>query len=313
MQTTTPPPTPAQARHRLGGVIAAALTPFTDTLTLDRPALEAHVAGLIADGCDYVSLFGTSGEGAALESATKIAWLDALFAGGMDPARILPAVMTTDLAAARRMLRFAAEAGCPAALVVPPFYYPASEDGVLEFYQSACGEGDPGIDIVLYHIPALSRFAFSHELIARLGDVLGGRLAGVKDSTGDQAHTLALARAFPDLAIFTGTDTDLLPLLEAGGAGIIGGLPNINARGLATVVRGTGAERDAAYELASRLLRLVEDGGGIAALKALVAERTGNDAWLRMTPPLRPLPAADRVSLAAAARAAGLDLSRQAA
>ena len=213
--------------------------------------------------------------------------------------------MENDPSEARKTIKMAAEHGVHAVLALPPFYYPASDDGIIQFLTQSFGGRDPGIDVILYHIPGLARVGFSHELVFRLRDQFGSRIVGIKDSTGVCAHTLDLVQAFPDLAIFTGTDTDLPPLLDTGGAGIIGGLPNINARGLRQVMDMTGAAREAPSRLASALLQAVEDNGGISALKAIVARRYQDDAWLRMLPPLMPLKSEAQSALLARVEALG--------
>lgn len=304
---TTPTPTLIQDEQttRAGSLIAAALTPFAEDGSIDLARLGAHAATLFADGCDRIVMFGTTGEGASLGCAAKLEALRGLVADGIGPDRLIVGVMETDVHAARRTIRWAADAGAHAVLMLPPYYYPADDDGVFEFFSAACGGRDPGVDVLLYHIPQLSRFAFKPALIRRLGDHLGARLRGIKDSTGDRAHTLGLATAFPDLSVFTGTDTDLPALLGAGGAGIIGGLPNINAQGLRVVIDNTGPAHDTACQVAGRLLRLVEDRGGISALKAIAAQRYSDDGWLRARAPMRPLAATARAALLADAAAAG--------
>lgn len=294
----------------LAGVVAAAVTPVDVAARIDVPRLLRHVDQLLADGCSYVSVFGTSGEGASLSTADKVVAMEALIASGVDPGRLLPAAMTPVLSEARAMVAAAARLGCRAVLLLPPFFYETDQEGVGRFVEAAAG-AEPAIDLVLYHIPALARFGYGGDLVARLSDQLGPRLAGIKDSTGDRTHTLMLARRFPQLSIFTGTDSDLLPLIDAGGAGIIGGLPNINARGLSRMLASSGAEREAAERQAVALLDAVVVYGGPMPLKTVVAERYGDTGFLRAIPPLAPQPEGARADLVRRFRAAGFDFGME--
>ena len=52
----------------------------------------------------------------------------------------------------------------------------------------------------------------------------------MKDSSGDWNNTRLLIERFPELAIFPGAETLLLPALQAGGAGCISASCNVNAR-----------------------------------------------------------------------------------
>ena len=52
--------------NRLRGVFAAVLTPMNDDLSCDTDLLGRHCLRLLDEGCEGVSLFGTTGEGPAL-------------------------------------------------------------------------------------------------------------------------------------------------------------------------------------------------------------------------------------------------------
>ena len=68
---------------RLKGVMAAALTAFNDDLSIDTAATLAHARWLLANGCDGVLLFGTTGEGNSLSAAERMDFMDALAASDL--------------------------------------------------------------------------------------------------------------------------------------------------------------------------------------------------------------------------------------
>jgi 4-hydroxy-tetrahydrodipicolinate synthase len=288
----------------LRGIIAASVTPVLEDFSIDVPRLATHVAWLLAHACDMVSVFGTTGEGTSFPVEMRNEALRGLVAAGLSPQRIIPAVMTSAAVDARSMVAAATALGCRSVLLLPPYYYGADDTGIAAFVAAAMGP-TPMIDMILYHIPAMSRFAFSADLVAALSDAYGSRLAGIKDSTGDTGATIALARRFPKLAVFTGTDTDLVPLLAAGGAGIIGGIPNVNARTLRQMLDAGAADQPACAAQVASLLQAVIAYGGPMPIKTLVAHQHGDPAWLRAAPPLRPQPEADRAALVERFLAAG--------
>jgi 4-hydroxy-tetrahydrodipicolinate synthase len=107
-----------------------------------------------------------------------------------------------------------------------------------------------------------------------------------------------LQRTFPELRIFTGDDRVLAPLLEAGGAGMIGGLPNVVAKDLCEIYRDpTGAATAELRERAAVRIAAVDDLGGIAALKAIKARVLGDPAWTATRPPLQALDATNTAEL----------------
>lgn len=286
----TAPATSASATAAIRGIVAAMLTPIRPDLAIDVERMHQHLDRLLAAGCSFVSPFGSTGEGPSFSTAQKLAVLAELKARGVAMERVIPASMTTSVADATAMILGAHDLGCRAVLVLPPFYYGGAGQDGIELFFAACAAQAGGsfpIDIILYHIPALSKIPYGVELVARLVATHGPRIVGIKDSTGNQDHTLMLARSFPQLAIFTGDDRVLPALLEAGGAGMIGGMPNVVARDLCAFLDDPRGRASASAKVAAALrIQAVDQFGGIAALKGLVAAITGDTVWARPMPPL---------------------------
>jgi 4-hydroxy-tetrahydrodipicolinate synthase len=277
----------------LGGIVAASLTPLTADGTVDIGRMKCHFDWLCAQGCSFVSPFGSTGEGPSFSVAEKNAALVALAKLGAHMHLVIPAAMSAAVDDTVSSIRTALDLGCRAILIVPPYYYgAASQAGISDFF-SACTArfgGNFPLDVVLYHIPSMSRIAFGTELITDLVTRFPGRIVGIKDSTGDRAHTVMLARTFPQLRIFTGDDRVLPDLLAAGGAGMIGGLPNVVAPDLcAFFAAPEGPNAKAIMARAAIRIAAVDDHGGIGALKALKAEAYRDAAWTQHKAPLRPI------------------------
>jgi 4-hydroxy-tetrahydrodipicolinate synthase len=282
-------------RPDLQGIIAAVLTPIDADLDIDTPRLLSHIRSLLNDGCSMVSTFGTTGEGTSFSSREKLAAHQTLIAGGVTPRRILPAIMACALDEGATQLAELAGLGCPYVLVLPPFYYrQAPLAGLIDYFESLYRRaGSPEIGIVLYNIPAMSGITITHDLLRGLIERGVVPLVGVKDSTGDVDSGLAFVRTFPDLAVFTGDDRVLLPLVAAGGAGIIGGLPNLYAADLVAMLQGPeGPEKQRLAEIAAVRIADVDRRGGLIALKNDLAARLGDPTWTRARPPVGSLAAA---------------------
>lgn len=273
----------------LGGIIAAILTPASPDLTIEVSRLIAHARNLLADGCTRVSTFGSTGEGVAFSSAQKRDANRALIAAGVGPHQMLPAIMATSVATAAEELGDLAAMGCRHVLVLPPFYYrTASLAGLVSYFEAVYQlAGRPTVDFVLYNIPAMSGVTISHELVRALQAGCGANISGVKDSTGNVESGLAYVKAFPDLAIFTGDDRVLPHLLRAGGAGMIGGLPNLYAKDLVSLYGATEpSDAQRLATLAAERIVDIDARGGISALKHGLADALDDPEWKRSMPPL---------------------------
>jgi 4-hydroxy-tetrahydrodipicolinate synthase len=209
----------------------------------------------------------------------------------------VPAVMTPTLDDAAEMLTGLAALGARAALILPPFYYNAPEDGVADWFSALIErtESSTTIDLLLYNIPQLSRVRFTASLVQKLIDRHGKRIVGVKDSTGDLDNGLMLVKTFPDLAILTGDDRVLPTLLRNGGAGMIGGMPNIFARDLRALYDNPN-DADLLDKQTQRILA-VDQHGSLVALKGGLAHYCGDEALARPLPPLAALDPAGRAAL----------------
>ena len=276
----------------LRGVVAATTTPVNDSLDIDVQRLAHHIERLFADGCSFVSTFGTTGEGASLSTTQKAAALEKLRAEGIRMAGLIPAIMTPAVDEAAGFIAASHRSGCRGVLVLPPFYYnDPNREGVVAFIDEALRRaGRPKIDVLLYNIPRFTGVSYDVELICRLVEVFGSAIVGVKDSTGDAANSLSLVNHFPDISIFTGDDRVMPGLVAAGGAGIIGGLPNLFAADLRRIYEDpTGQATAHLRENQARRIAAIASRGDLTAVKATLATLYNDPEWTRPLPPLRAL------------------------
>jgi 4-hydroxy-tetrahydrodipicolinate synthase len=275
-------------------VIAAVLTPVDDDLTIDVPRLATHINTVLAEGCSMVSTFGTTGEGASFSGREKLAAHHGLVRAGISPRRLLPVVMSSSLDEGATQLAEIFSIGCAYALMLPPFYYrEVSLTGLVAYFETLYRRaGSPNLGLLLYNIPSMSGITITLDLVGRLRDRGFAPVVGVKDSTGNLASGLAFVRAFPELSIFTGDDRVLSPLVAEGGAGMIGGLPNLYASDLAALFRASEpSEKERLSMLAAVRIADVDARGGLIALKSDLANKLGDPQWNRVRPPLEELSA----------------------
>ncbi|SLN26670.1 dihydrodipicolinate synthase family protein [Roseisalinus antarcticus] len=276
----------------LKGVVCAAVTPVDAAFRIDAARLAHHCDRVLSDGCTFVSVFGTTGEGASFSSAEKAEALSQLIASGIPAARQIPAIMTPVLSEAAEMLAAIEAQDCRAALVLPPFYYADPGDEAIVAFIDAMLERSASdrTDLVLYNIPRFARIAYTPALVEKLLHRFGNRIVGVKDSTGALENGLTLAREFPGLSIFTGDDRVMPQLRLGGGAGMIGGMPNLFAADALRVFNAPAADAtEPLRRAAARRIEVVDGNGGLVVIKAVLARRYQAPGWARAVPPLTAL------------------------
>src|SRR5688572_30065330 len=118
------------------GLSCAITTPMREGGGIDLPRLVKHARHVLAEGCDSVTLFGTTGEGAALGLAARGAMMGALIGAGIDPARqIYAGIAASSLHEAVDQSRLALDAGAKGLLVAPPFYFKGvSDEGLYRWF-----------------------------------------------------------------------------------------------------------------------------------------------------------------------------------
>lgn len=117
-------------------------------------------------------------------------------------------------------------------------------------------------------------------------------MIGVKDSSGELAHGLALRQAFPGLCILSGAEQYVAQIMCAGGSGSMNGLGNISPALMARIIARPQQVDAQDARLVLDLLALLSLRPGtnfVNVYKTMLAEQTGDDTWLNVRAPLCPL------------------------
>ena len=305
-----PAAAPASSRA-FQGIWPALLTPLDADLNIDLGRWCAHARSLIAAGCGGVTPFGTTGEGPSFSVAERRDAVNAFIGSGIPASQILVSTSCAALTDTLALTRHALEIGAHGCLMLPPFYLKGVPDqGVIDAYRYVIDAvADARLSLYLYHIPQVAAVGLSHYVIATLKKLYPQTIVGIKDSSCELAHSLALAEAFmPQLTVYVGNELDLPALGRRGSTGAISGLANFMPRLVHRLVTlpdasGTAADLERTRQLLARL-------GGYAlipALKGIMAGRSGDAGWLRVRPPLVALTAGEMQTLMSAITDLGLN------
>jgi 4-hydroxy-tetrahydrodipicolinate synthase len=244
---------------------------------------------MIADGCEGLAILGTTSEANSLSLDERRRIIDAHVEGGIEADRLLPGVGACAVDDVVTLARHAHEIGASGVLMLPPFYYKkVPDDGIFAFFARVIDKlGAKAPRIMLYHIPPMAAVGFSLELTGRLIEAYPGIVVGMKDSSGDAENTLAVIKAFPEFAVFPGAELYLVRAMKAGARGCISATANVNAAGIATLLKKwQSPEADKLQEEVSAIRKAIEARGNIPGCKAILADRYGDAAWANVRPPL---------------------------
>jgi 4-hydroxy-tetrahydrodipicolinate synthase len=291
-------------------VFAPVLTPFGADLAPDPRRFVRLCRWLLDHGCAGLAPFGTTSEANSLSVGEREALLDALLAEGIPAGRLMPGTGCCALPDSVRLTAHAVRRGCAGVLMLPPFYYKGvSDDGLFRGFAEVIERvGDDRLRVYLYHIPPVAQVGIGPKLVERLRAAYPRSVAGMKDSSGDFANTRTMLDLFArdGFDVFVGSERFLLENLRAGGVGCITATGNVNAPAIDRLYAGwRGPDAERLQEEVNGVRGVVEKLPVIAALKAVVAEETGDPGWGTVRPPLVPLPEERRAPLLADLRARG--------
>jgi 4-hydroxy-tetrahydrodipicolinate synthase len=224
--------------------------------------------------------------------------MDAYKANGLPLHRLMVGTGAAAVSDAVALTRHAAELGFGGALVLPPFYYKGvPDDGLIAYVDTLVNAtGRKPIPIYLYHFPAQSGLPWHVGLVGRLLSMFGGRIVGLKDSSGDMAYARAAAALAPSFKVFPSTEAALPEARTGRFAGCISATANLNAD---LCGRAWKSGDTAALDAAVTIRKLFDGKQLVSGVKATLAHIHGDPAWARVKPPLAPFAAADRATATA--------------
>jgi 4-hydroxy-tetrahydrodipicolinate synthase len=201
-------------------LVAAAL-PLRDDLSIDFDGIGEHVRFLAEGGCHGVVPNGSLGEYQTLTPDERARVVRTAVAAAPAGFNVVPGIAAYGAAEARRWAEQAAEAGCPAVMLLPPNAYRADLASVLGHYREVAKVGLP---IVAYNNPIDTKVDLTPSVLAALHSE--GLIVAVKEFSGDVRRAYEIAELAPGLDVIVGSDDVVLELAVAGAPGWIAGIPN---------------------------------------------------------------------------------------
>jgi len=199
------------------GAMTALVTPFRDG-EVDTRALEALVEAQIAGGINALVPCGSTGEAATLTHEEHLAVVRAVVRAARGRVPVIAGTGSNSTAEAIRLTRGAEEAGADAALLISPYYNKPTQDGIYRHYAAVADA--TGLPLILYNIPGRTGSNITPDTIARLARL--PNIAGVKEASGNLAQVLEIIdESGADFGIYSGDDILTLPIMAAGGHGVI--------------------------------------------------------------------------------------------
>jgi len=221
--------------RKIEGTGVALVTPFTKEEEVDFSALEKLVNHVIDGGVDYLVALGTTGESVTLTKSEKIAVLEKIkeVAGGRVPIVLGHGGNNTKILI--ETLNDYDLTGISAILSVTPAYNKPSQTGLYQHYKKFI-EASP-LPVILYNVPGRTGVNMLPRTTLRLAEEFPEKVIAVKEASGDLSQMMEIINKAPEgFEVISGDDGITLPLIAAGGTGLISVIANAFPHEMSSVV-----------------------------------------------------------------------------
>ena len=205
------------------GAATALITPMTEH-GVDYESLGRLIDWQIAEGIDALVIVGTTGEKSTLKNDEH---LEVVRYAAQRAAHRVPVIAGTgsnDTDHAIMMSREACALGADALLVVTPYYNKATQNGLIKMYTAIADAAEK--PLIIYNVPSRTGVGIEPETYAALAD--HPNIYGIKEANSDIAKIVKTAALVGDrLALYSGNDDQIVPILSMGGLGVISVLSNL--------------------------------------------------------------------------------------
>lgn len=201
------------------GTGVALITPFKSDFSVDVEGLKKVVDFNIENGIDYLVVLGTTAESATLSKDEKQLVIETvvfsnngrlplvLGIGSNNTQEVIDEMKSRDLSA------------FTAILSVSPYYNRPTQEGVYQHF-AAIAKVSP-LPIILYNVPGRTASNMLPETVIRLANDFD-KIVAIKEAAGDIVQAMKLISGCPkDFLVISGDDMITLPMILAGGAGVI--------------------------------------------------------------------------------------------
>lgn len=201
------------------GTGVALVTPFKKDFSVDVDALKAIVNFQIDNGIDYLVVLGTTAESATLSKAEKDLVIKTIVDTNKGRLPLVLGVGSNNTAEVVEELKLRDFKDFVAILSVSPYYNKPTQEGIYQHFK-AIAEVSP-IPVILYNVPGRTSSNMLPSTIIRLANDFKNIVA-VKEAAGDIVQAMKLIQDKPkDFLVISGDDMITLPMILAGGSGVI--------------------------------------------------------------------------------------------
>ncbi|MDX9986823.1 MAG: 4-hydroxy-tetrahydrodipicolinate synthase, partial [Dehalococcoidales bacterium] len=202
----------------MGRLITAMITPMKEDGSVDYEQAKVLANKLVDSGSDGVVVVGTTGESPTLVRPEELRLFAEVKDAIGDRASVIAGTGSNATAEAIEATIQAEDIGVDACLLVVPYYNKPSQEGLYQHFKAIASATT--LPCILYNVPSRTVANLSAETTIRLSQI--DNIVGIKEASGNFEEISKIIRSTKeDFKVWSGNDSDTLPLLAIGAYGVI--------------------------------------------------------------------------------------------
>lgn len=205
------------------GAGVAIVTPFTED-GINFSEFGRLIDVQIAGHTDAIIVAGTTGEAATMSDEEHKEAIKFAVEHTKGRVPVIAGTGSNDTAYAIQLSQYAEQVGADGLLLVTPYYNKCTQKGLIEHFTKIADSVN--VPCILYDVPSRTGVSIKVPTYAALSK--HPNIVAVKEANGDLSSILRLRYAVGDeLAVYSGNDDQIVPILSLGGMGVISVLSNV--------------------------------------------------------------------------------------
>lgn len=205
------------------GCGTAIATPFTNE-GINFEQFRKLIEFQIKNKVDAIITCGTTGESATMSLEERKKTIKFTIETVNKRTKVIVGTGSNNTKAAVEMSKFAEEVGADGLLVVTPYYNKTTQKGLIAHYAKIAKAVN--LPIIMYSVQSRTGVNILPETCLELSKI--ENIVAIKEASGDLSQVAKIASLCREnLAIYSGNDDQIVPVLSLGGKGVISVLSNI--------------------------------------------------------------------------------------
>ncbi|MFC1969260.1 4-hydroxy-tetrahydrodipicolinate synthase [Chloroflexota bacterium] len=202
----------------IGRLITAMVTPFDEKGEVDYEQAKKLALALLESGSEGLVVVGTTGESPTLVREEEYRLFAEVKSAVGDRGAIIAGTGSNSTAEAVIATREAERIGVDACLLVVPYYNKPTQEGLYQHFRTIAQS--TSLPCILYNVPARTVTNLAANTVIRLSQI--DNIIGVKEASGNlEQISEIISNTNDDFLVWSGNDSDTLPMLALGAYGVI--------------------------------------------------------------------------------------------